>query len=93
MKELRFAILGTGFWARYQLAAWREVPGARCIALFNRTRAKAEALAQEFGVPAVYQEISLHSKFDELDFSKVRSWGCGGAPLPDICGFSAFGYC
>ena len=40
MKELRFAILGTGFWARYQLAAWREVPGAKCIALFNRTRTK-----------------------------------------------------
>lgn len=70
MKELRFAILGTGFWARYQLAAWREVPGARCIALFNRTRAKAEALAQEFGVPAVYdaaEELLQREKPDVLD--------------------------
>ena len=50
MKELRSAILGTGFWARYQLAAWREVPGAKCVALYNRTRAKADALAREFGV-------------------------------------------
>ena len=36
-----------------------------------------------FGVPAIYQAISLHPRFDELDLSKVRCWGCGGAPMPD----------
>jgi fatty-acyl-CoA synthase len=36
-----------------------------------------------FGVPAIYQAISLHPRFDELDFSRVRSLGCGGAPMPD----------
>ena len=36
-----------------------------------------------FGVPAVYQAISLHGRFNELDLSKVRCWGCGGAPMPD----------
>ncbi|MBT8077316.1 MAG: AMP-binding protein [Gammaproteobacteria bacterium] len=36
-----------------------------------------------FAVPAVYREISLHAAFDSLDLSRVRSWGCGGAPLPD----------
>lgn len=35
-----------------------------------------------FGVPAIYQAISLHKDFANADFSKVRSWGCGGAPLP-----------
>ncbi len=70
MNELGFGIIGTGFWARYQLAAWREVPGARCIALCNRTRAKAEALAREFGVPAVYEdaeELLRREKPDYLD--------------------------
>ncbi len=57
MNDLRFAIIGTGFWARYQLAAWQELKGARCVALYNRTRAKAEKLAQEFGVPAVYDDV------------------------------------
>ncbi len=56
MKELRFAILGTGFWARYQLAAWQEVPGARCVALYNRTLVKAEKLAAEFGVAQVFDD-------------------------------------
>ena len=36
-----------------------------------------------FGVPAIYQAISLHARFDELDLSRVRCWGCGGAPMPD----------
>lgn len=44
----------------------------------------AGALTAFFGVPAVYQALSLHPKFAESDLSKVRSWGCGGAPLPDI---------
>ena len=37
-----------------------------------------------FGVPACYQQISLHKDFITADFSKVRYWGSGGAPLPDI---------
>ena len=37
-----------------------------------------------FGVPAVYQALSLHRDFDRADFSHIRSWGCGGAPLADV---------
>ena len=36
-----------------------------------------------FGVPAIYQAISLHPRFAGLDFSNVRHWGCGGAPLSE----------
>jgi D-apiose dehydrogenase len=70
MKELRFAIFGTGFWSRYQLAGWRELQGAQCVALFNRTRAKAEKLAAEFSVPAVYdnaEELLAREKLDFID--------------------------
>ena len=71
MKELRFALFGTGFWARYQLAAWREVPGARCVALYNRTRAKAEALAREFNVPAVYDDAEELLRVERPDFVDI----------------------
>lgn len=56
MSDLRFAMLRTGFWSRFQLAAWREASGAQCVALYNRTRTQAEALAREFGVPSVYDD-------------------------------------
>jgi predicted dehydrogenase len=71
MTELRFALLGTGFWARFQLAAWREVEGARCVALYNRTRPKAEALAREFGVPAVYDDAAALLEKEKPDFVDV----------------------
>lgn len=71
MKELRFAILGTGYWARYQLAAWRELEGVRCVALYNRTRAKAEALAAEFDVPSVYEDADKLLREEDLDFADV----------------------
>ncbi len=37
-----------------------------------------------FAVPAVYQQIAQHQGFAAADFSHVRAWGCGGAPLPDV---------
>jgi fatty-acyl-CoA synthase len=42
------------------------------------------ALDTFFAVPAVYQQISLHPDFPTLDLSRVRNWGCGGAPMPDL---------
>ena len=71
MKALRFGIIGTGFWARSQLAAWREIPGARCIALCNRTRAKAEVLAREFGVPTLYEDAEELLQREKPDFVDV----------------------
>jgi D-apiose dehydrogenase len=71
MAALRFAIFGTGFWARFQLAAWRELEGAECVALYNRTRSKAEALAHEFGVPAVYDDPEELLDRERLDFIDI----------------------
>ena len=37
-----------------------------------------------FGVPAIYLFLSQHPRFETADFSKVRSWACGGAPIPKV---------
>jgi fatty-acyl-CoA synthase len=37
-----------------------------------------------FAVPAVYQQMALHPAFAGADLTRVRSWACGGAPLPDV---------
>ena len=36
-----------------------------------------------FGVPAIYQALSLSPRLPDTDLSKVRHWGCGGAPLSE----------
>ena len=56
--ELRVGVVGCGFWARYQVAGWREVPGVRVAALCDRTRAKAEALGKQFGITAIYDDAA-----------------------------------
>lgn len=71
MTPLRFAMLGTGFWSRYQLAGWQELEGAECVALYNRTRSKAEKLAAEFGVAAVYDDAEALLSQESLDFVDV----------------------
>jgi len=50
---------------------------ARALALMPR-------LDVFFGVPAVYQQLALQPEFDAADLSRVRAWGCGGAPLSDV---------
>ncbi len=69
--KLRFAIFGTGFWSRFQLAAWLEVGGVECVALYNRTRSKAEALAEEFGIPAVYDDPKELLRHEEIEFMDI----------------------
>ncbi|MFL0810633.1 MAG: long-chain fatty acid--CoA ligase [Agarilytica sp.] len=36
-----------------------------------------------FGVPAIYRAIHEHPKFSTMNFSSVRSLGCGGAPIQE----------
>jgi predicted dehydrogenase len=71
MTDLKFALFGAGFWARYQLAAWRELKGAECVAIYNRTHSKAEALAREFRVPAVYDDPEKLLDTETLDFIDI----------------------
>lgn len=70
-RPLRFGMVGAGFWAPYQLAGWGEVGGVACVAIANRTRAKAEALAARFDVPAVYDTVEAMLSSETLDFVDV----------------------
>lgn len=70
MSKLRFALFGTGFWAYYQLAGWVETGEVECVALYNRTRSKAEPLGEKFGITAVYDdpaELLAHETVDFVD--------------------------
>lgn len=73
VQPLKFAIFGTGFWARFQLAAWSELPGARCVALYNRTRSRAVTLARDFGIDeaAVYDDPRRLLDEQPVDFVDI----------------------
>jgi D-apiose dehydrogenase len=63
MVPLRIAVLGCGFWSRFQIPAWLELSGIRLIAVCDTNIEKAEATAKRFGIPAVYSDpLDLVSK-------------------------------
>ena len=70
--QLRFAIIGTGFWANYQIAAWLEIPGVHIVALYNRTKNKTEAINAKFGLNAtVYDDYEALLKNETIDFVDI----------------------
>ena len=52
MKNMGFAILGTGMISKFHARAVRDVPGARLVAVCSRDRSRAEMFAGEFGCAA-----------------------------------------
>ena len=68
---MRFAVFGAGFWARHQLAAWKELGGVECAALCDRAREKAEALGEEFRIRAIYDDPEELLDREEIDFMDV----------------------
>lgn len=55
-KKTRLAIIGAGFWANYQAAAWMEQANCECIALVDQDLARAEKLASRLGIPKTYSD-------------------------------------
>ena len=68
---LRGAIIGTGFWSNYQIAAWKEIPGVELVAVYNRTKRKAEEVAQRFGIPEVYESVEELLSKEKIDFVDI----------------------
>lgn len=70
--KLRCAVIGTGFWANYQIAAWLEIRGVQIVALYNRTKDKAEAVNEKFGLNAtVYDDYEGLLQNEIIDFVDI----------------------
>jgi len=69
-QELRVAILGCGFWSRFQIPAWLELPNVRCLAVCDWSAERAEATARRFQIPRFYGDASdlmANEKADVVD--------------------------
>lgn len=71
MKKLRYAVFGCGFWSHYQIPGWNELEGLELVAVYNRTLAKAEKVAEKFNVPAAYDDPQALLDKEELDFVDI----------------------
>lgn len=93
-KIKKFVLLGAGFWAGYQLAAWHEHPGVRCVGVCDPDRDKAAGLAARFGIAGVYtdaNEALTQSGANFVDIvtppytHKALVLHCAELRLPVIC--------
>jgi predicted dehydrogenase len=71
MEKLKFAVLGCGFWSKFQIGAWSELEGAGLVAVYNRTLSKAEKIAEYFKVPRVYDNAEELFRNEKLDFVDI----------------------
>ena len=71
MSKLRFAVLGCGFWSKFQIGAWSELEDAELVAVYNRTLSKAKITAEYFRVPKVYDNPEELFKNETIDFVDI----------------------
>ncbi len=71
MRPLRFAVIGTGFWSHYQIPAWKELKGVELMAVCDRNRSRAAAVAEKFSVPRVYDDIHELLDREQLHFVDI----------------------
>jgi predicted dehydrogenase len=70
-KKLRFAVLGCGFWSKFQVGAWSELGDAELVAVYNRTIEKARSIAAYFKVPSVYGDAEELFRKEKIDFVDI----------------------
>lgn len=84
MSDLKFAVIGAGFWSKFQIPAWREVPGAQLVALCDSDLAKAQAFAERFNIPRVYRDAEEMFQTEALDFVDIIAGVSAHAPLVSL---------
>jgi predicted dehydrogenase len=65
------AVLGCGFWADYQIAAWMELDDVEIVALYNRTISNADKLAHKYNIPRCYNDADALLKAEMIDFVDI----------------------
>jgi predicted dehydrogenase len=55
---LRIAVLGCGFWSRFQIPAWQEIGGVSCVAVCDLDAEKSRAVASRFNIQENYTDAA-----------------------------------
>ena len=84
MQKLRCGMIGAGFWARFQLPGWYETGGVDCVAVYNRTRSRAEWLAARFQIPRVYDDAEEMLRKEQLEFVDIVTGVETHAPFVEL---------
>lgn len=71
MNELKFAVLGAGFWSNYQIAGWKELEGLQLLAICDLDQQKCQRMAEKFQIPRTYSSAGDLLACESLDFVDI----------------------
>ena len=57
MRSFQIAVIGAGVWGETHAAIYREHPSVEPVAVCDRSRERAEALARKYGISRVYTDV------------------------------------
>lgn len=83
-RQLKGGLIGCGFFAQNHLHAWGDVKGAGLVAVCDRDRAKAEAAAKTFDIPAVYDDAETMFAELDLDYADIATTMPTHRPLVEM---------
>ena len=69
----RGLLIGCGFFARNHMHGWAEAEGAEIVAVCDLDRERAEAMARDFGIPAVHTDAEEALAAHRPDFVDVAT--------------------
>ncbi|SER86588.1 Predicted dehydrogenase [Tranquillimonas rosea] len=81
---MKGALIGCGFFARNQLHAWAEVPGAEIVALCDRDPARLDETARAFGISRTYADADEMLVREDLDFVDIATTVDSHRPLVEL---------
>ena len=68
---IKLACVGAGYFAQFHVEAWTRIPEVQLIAICDQDKDKAQAMAEEFGVPKVYSSMEALLKNEALDLVDI----------------------
>jgi predicted dehydrogenase len=71
---LRIGLIGAGEISLYHLRAWQRVAGVEVVAICDRDISRAQARAEEFGIPHVFADAGAMLDAQPLDAVEVLTW-------------------
>ncbi len=81
---LRGVMFGAGYFAGFQAEAWRRVEGAQITAVADPQRERAEAFAQEWGIPRTYADGAEMLEAERPDFVDIVTRPDTHLPLAEL---------
>ena len=70
-RVLRGVGIGAGYFSHYQYEAWNRIPEVQITGIYNRTRAKAEAIREQYNIGRVYDDIEEMLDGEQPDFVDI----------------------